>query len=104
MVMTQTGRPWSDDEVERLLSMAQKNPSAEIGRGVASVRTKAHELAIYLRVDRRRRRTLDPGTSGLGQCQIGMWHIRIWSRSPNATATSGRITAFLLEPFSICVR
>jgi hypothetical protein len=34
------------------------------------------------------------------QCQIGMQHIPTWWKSPNGTATSGRITAFLSELFS----
>jgi hypothetical protein len=46
-----TGRPWTDDEVGKLLNMAQKYPAAqiasEIGRAEASVRTKA-----TLRMDR----------------------------------------------------
>jgi hypothetical protein len=57
-------RPWTWEEVEKLLNMAQKYPAAqiasEIGRAEASVRTKAHELSISLRMDRRR-----PGASGL---------------------------------------
>jgi len=36
------------------------------------------------------------------QCQIGMWHIRTWWKSPNATAISERTTAS--EPYSICTR
>jgi hypothetical protein len=59
MVMTQIRRPWTVEDVTKLLSMAQKHPSAqiasEIGRPVASVRTKAHKLAISLRMDRRQR-------------------------------------------------
>ena len=69
MPMTQIRRRWTDQDVAKLKSMAQKYPSAqiasEIGRGMASVRTKAHELAISLRMDRRQRQTIDPGASGL---------------------------------------
>jgi hypothetical protein len=57
--MTQQRRRWTDEDVTNLLSMAQKYPSiqiaTEIGRPLASVRTKAHNLAISLRMDRRRR-------------------------------------------------
>jgi hypothetical protein len=64
MVMTRRRRPWTYEDVEKQLSMAQKYPSAqiasEIGRPIASVRTKAHELSISLRMDRRERRTIDP--------------------------------------------
>jgi hypothetical protein len=65
MVMTRRRRRWTYEEVARLLSMAQKYPPAqiasEIGRPLASVRTKAHELVISLRMDRRQRQTIDPG-------------------------------------------
>jgi hypothetical protein len=65
MVMIQIRRRWTYEDVAKLLSMAQKYPSAqiasEIGRPVSSVRTKAHELAISLRMDRRQRHTIDPG-------------------------------------------
>jgi hypothetical protein len=54
--MAQIRRPWTWDEVEKLLNMAQKYPTAqiasEIGRPINSVRTKAHELAISLRIHR----------------------------------------------------
>jgi hypothetical protein len=64
MLMTQTRRPWTDEDVAKLKSMAQKYPSAqiasEIGRPIASVRTKARELAISLRMDRGQRQTIDP--------------------------------------------
>jgi hypothetical protein len=63
MVMTQMRRAWTDEEK----SMAQKYPPAqiasEIGRALASVRTKAQELHISLRMDRGDK---EPGTSGLG--------------------------------------
>jgi hypothetical protein len=65
MPMTQIRRRWTDQDVAKLKSMAQKYPSAqiasEIGRGMSSIRTKAHELAISLRMDRRQRQTIDPG-------------------------------------------
>ena len=67
MVMAKLRRPWTSDDVEKLLNMAQKYPTAEIaseiGRPINSVRTKAHELAISLRMDRRQRQTIDPGPS-----------------------------------------
>ena len=65
MDMTQMRRPWTDEEVTKLMGMAQKYPPAqiasEIGRALASVRTKAYELAISLRMDRRQQQTIDPG-------------------------------------------
>jgi hypothetical protein len=64
MHMTLMRRPWTYEEVAKLLSMAEKYPSAqiasEIGRPIASVRTKARELSISLRMDRRQRQTIDP--------------------------------------------
>jgi hypothetical protein len=69
MHMTQIRRRWTDEDVAKLKSMAKKYPSAqiasEIGRGMPSLRTKAHELAISLRMDRRQQQTIDPGASGL---------------------------------------
>jgi hypothetical protein len=57
MDMTQMRRPWTYEELAKLLSMAEKYPSAqiasEIGRPKASVHTKARELSISLRIDRR---------------------------------------------------
>ena len=57
-------RRWTDEEVAKLLSMAEKYPSAqiasEIGRAEASVRTKAYELAISLRMDPGRRQKIEP--------------------------------------------
>ena len=48
----------------KLLNMAQKYPAAqiasEIGRAEASVRTKAYELAISLRMDPGRRQKIEP--------------------------------------------
>jgi hypothetical protein len=56
MDMTQPRRQWTDEEVVKLMNMAQKFPPAqiasEIGRAVASVHTKARQLAISLRMDR----------------------------------------------------
>jgi hypothetical protein len=56
MDMTQLRRPWTDEEIAKLKSMAQRYPltqiASEIGRPIASVRTKAHELHISLRMDR----------------------------------------------------
>jgi hypothetical protein len=60
--MARIRRPWTWEEVEKLLNMAQKYPTAqiasEIGRPIPSVRTKAHELAISLRMDRDQREDL----------------------------------------------
>jgi hypothetical protein len=60
--MARIRRPWTWEEVEKLLNMAQKYPTAqiasEIGRPIASVRTKAHELAVSLRMDRDQRQDL----------------------------------------------
>jgi hypothetical protein len=68
MHMTQMRRPWTDDEVGKLLNMAQKYPSAqiasEIGRPASSVRTKAQQLAISLRMVASDRQS-DPGDSSL---------------------------------------
>jgi hypothetical protein len=50
MHMTQQRRRWTYEEVAKLMSLAQKCPPAqiasEIGRPLASVRQKAHDLAI----------------------------------------------------------
>jgi hypothetical protein len=57
MDMTQQRRRWTDEEVTKLTSMARKCPPAQIasqiGRPLASVRTKARDLAISLRMNRR---------------------------------------------------
>jgi hypothetical protein len=49
-------RPWTDEELVKLKSMAQRYPSTQIasgiGRPIASVRTKAHELHFSLGMDR----------------------------------------------------
>jgi hypothetical protein len=60
--MARIRRPWTWEEVEKLLNMAQQYPTSqiasEIGRPIPSVRTKAHELAISLRLDRDQRQDL----------------------------------------------
>jgi hypothetical protein len=60
--MARIRRPWTWDEVEKLLNMAQKYPTAqiasEIGRPIHSVRAKAHSLAVSLRMDRDQRQDL----------------------------------------------
>jgi hypothetical protein len=65
MVMTQMRRAWTDEEVTMLKSMAQKYPPAqiasEIGRALASVRTKAYELHISLRLEERQQKTPPQG-------------------------------------------
>jgi hypothetical protein len=62
--MTQMRRAWTDEEVAKLKSMAQKYPAAQIasetGRALASVRTKARQLAISLRMDRDQRQARTP--------------------------------------------
>jgi hypothetical protein len=65
MVMPRRRRRWTDEEVAKLLNMAQIYPIAqiasEIGHPIASVRAKAHDLAISLRMDRRPGQTIDHG-------------------------------------------
>ena len=62
--MTQQRRPWTSEEITKLMSMGQKcrpaQIASEIGRPLASVRAKAHKLAISLRLDRRQRQTIGP--------------------------------------------
>ncbi|MBR1192045.1 hypothetical protein JQ634_03735 [Bradyrhizobium sp. AUGA SZCCT0240] len=45
---------WSDDDIAKLRGMAQKMPptqiAAALGRGVAAVTVKAHELKLSLRM------------------------------------------------------
>jgi hypothetical protein len=70
MHMTQMRRHWTDEEIVKLMNMAQKYPPAqiasEIGRALPSVHTKARQLDISLRMDRRHPQTIDPGDdSGL---------------------------------------
>jgi hypothetical protein len=63
-------RRWSDKEVAKLKSMAQKFPAtaiaAQLSRSTAATILKAHELKLSLRV-RREAPTMDvdPGPSGL---------------------------------------
>jgi hypothetical protein len=56
--ITQERRSWTNEEVWTLKRMAAKHPPAEIaselGRGLASVRAKAYELSISLRMKRRK--------------------------------------------------
>jgi hypothetical protein len=65
MVMPRRRRRWTCEDVAKLKSMAQKYPStqiaSEIGRPASSVRTKAQQLGISLRMDRHHRQTIDPG-------------------------------------------
>ena len=53
--MAQQRQRWTNEDVGKLLNMAQKYPAAqiasEIGRPIYSVRSKAHELALSLRMD-----------------------------------------------------
>jgi hypothetical protein len=66
--MTRTRRPWTDDEVEKLLNLAQKVPlsriASEIGRPVHSVRKKAAELRISLRVHQEPKQAIDAADTG----------------------------------------
>jgi hypothetical protein len=47
-------RVWSEDDIAKLRSMAQKFPAAgiasDLGRGISAVTMKAHELRISLRM------------------------------------------------------
>ena len=63
---------WTADDIAKLKAMAQKFPpaqiAAELGRGLAAITMKAHELRISLRMEPRvesPRGSTDPGTSGL---------------------------------------
>jgi hypothetical protein len=51
-------RLWSESDLAKLRSMAQKKSAtqiaAELGRGVSAVAVKAHELGISLRVKPKR--------------------------------------------------
>jgi hypothetical protein len=62
-------RRWTDEDVTKLRSMAQKYPSAriacELGRETSAIRAKAHKLDISLRMDRHQRRTIDLGATEL---------------------------------------
>jgi hypothetical protein len=65
--ITQERRSWTNEEIWTLKRMAAKHSPAEIaselGRGLASVRAKAYELSISLRMKRRKRQT-DPEPRG----------------------------------------
>jgi hypothetical protein len=65
--VTQERRSWTNEEIWTLKSMATKHSpgeiASELGRRLASVRAKAYELSISLRMKRRKRHT-DPGPRG----------------------------------------
>jgi uncharacterized iron-regulated protein len=54
--MARLRRPWTAGDIEKLLNMAQKYPTrqiaAKLGRPIQSVRKKAYELRVSLRMDR----------------------------------------------------
>jgi hypothetical protein len=63
-------RRWSDDDIAKLKSMAQKYPTvaiaAQLGRSTAATIVKAHELNLSLRVRPEKRTTkIDPSQSGI---------------------------------------
>jgi hypothetical protein len=47
-------RPWSEEDIAKLRSMARRYPTqriaAELGRGVSATRVKAHHLRLSLNV------------------------------------------------------
>ena len=51
-------RPWTDEDIAKLRSMAGKYPSAEIatalGRGLAATKVMAHKRKVSLSIQRRR--------------------------------------------------
>ena len=62
-------RPWTDEEITKLRSMAQRYPArtiaAELGRGVSAVAVKAHQLRLSLKVKSKAQKPLvDPGPAG----------------------------------------
>ena len=61
-------RRWSEDEIAKLRGMAQKFPSAqiasELGRGVAAVAVKAHELKLSLRMNAKQGNRPPAGSGG----------------------------------------
>jgi hypothetical protein len=65
--MTLERKSWTNEEIWTLKNMAAKHPPAEIAsklcRRLASVRAKAYELSISLRMKRRKRST-DPEPQG----------------------------------------
>jgi hypothetical protein len=63
-------RRWSNEDIAKLKSMAQKYPTAaiatQLGRSTAATIVKAHELKLSLRVRSETRPTkIDPGPSGI---------------------------------------
>lgn len=65
-------RPWTDEEITKLRSMAQRYPArtiaAELGRGVFAVAVKAHQLRLSLKVKSKAQEPLvDPG----GRARLG---------------------------------
>ena len=68
--MPYTIRRWSDDDIAKLKSMAQKYPAAAIAaqldRSTAATIVKAHELNLSLRVRPEKRTTkIEPSPSGI---------------------------------------
>ena len=63
-------RRWTQDDIASLINMAGKQPTAKIasllGRGMAAVAVKAHELKISLKMDRSRQ-PLDKGADAVPQ-------------------------------------
>jgi hypothetical protein len=63
-------RRWSNEDIAKLKSMAQKYPAAaiaaQLGRSAAATIVKAHELKLSLRVRAKDREPLtEPGPSGM---------------------------------------
>jgi hypothetical protein len=63
-------RRWSDEDITKLKSMAQKYPTAaiaaQLGRSAAATLLKAHELKLWLRVrpeERKRPRSIRNGAA-----------------------------------------
>ena len=63
-------KPWSDEEIAKLRSMAKPYPThviaAELGRGVSATMVRAHELRLSLKVQSKKiiEPTADPGPAG----------------------------------------
>jgi hypothetical protein len=61
--MSRLRRPWTEEEIEKLRSMAQKYPptriAEELGRKVSSIQSKARGLGISLRRDRPQGQAID---------------------------------------------
>ena len=63
-------KPWSDEEIAKLRSMAKRYPThviaAELGRGVSATMVRAHELRLSLKVQSKKiiEPTADPGPAG----------------------------------------